>query len=150
MLKARKTSEVVSAGWYLKRPQRSFFLALALMVTSTLGAQERREGGPPPYDPSKEVTVSGTVTGTETIEVPDGTRVILMLTVNAAPLGVILGPEAWVLKQGVAFTKGATVQVVGLTGYRYNSSPAMQPRTVKVGAKTLTLRDATGKPLWEE
>jgi hypothetical protein len=123
-------------------------LALALMMT-TLGAQERRQGGPPPYDPSKEVTVSGTVTGTETIEVPDGARLILMLTVNGAPVGVILGPEAWVLKQGVAFTKGAAAEVIGLTGYRYNSNPAMMPRSVKVGAKTLTLRDATGKPLWE-
>jgi len=124
-------------------------LALALLATS-VGAQDRRQGGPPPYDPSKEVTVLGTVIGTETIEVPDGTRLILMLTVNGAPLGVILGPEAWVLKQGVAFTKGAAAEVVGLTGYRYNSNPAMQSRSVKVGAKTLTVRDATGKPLWGE
>ena len=125
-------------------------LALALMVTSTLAAQERRQGGPPPYDPSKEVTVSGTVTNIETIEVGSDKRRIMTLTVDGALLGVILGPDAWVGKQGVVFTKGATVQVIGLTGYRAGGNPAMMPRLVKVGTKTLTLRDATGKPLWGE
>lgn len=125
-------------------------LALALMLASTLTAQERRQGGPPPYDPSKEVTVSGVVTGTETIEVGSDKRRILMVTVEGTPMGVILGPDTWVEKQGIAFAKGNTVQVIGLTGYRYDGNPAMMPRMVKVGSKTLTLRDASGKPLWGE
>lgn len=125
-------------------------LALLLMVTSTLAAQERRQGGPLPYDASKEVTVSGTVTGTETIDAPDGTRLILMMTIDGASVGVILGPVDWMQKQGVAFTKGAKADVVGLTGFKYNGNPAMNPRSVKVGAKLLTLRDASGKPMWEQ
>ena len=124
--------------------------ALALMVTTCLDAQERRSGGPPPYDLSSEVTVTGVVKGMETIELPDGKRAILVLTVNNEPVGILLGPEPWVLKQGVTFAAGASVEVVGLTGYRYSGGPAMMPRTVKAGAKTLTLRDATGKPLWEQ
>src|SRR5687767_10605647 len=100
-------------------------VALALLMTTCLGAQERRQGGPPPYDPSKEVTVSGVVKGMETIEVPDGKRSILVLTVNNEQLGILLGPETWVQKQGVAFAAGASVQVVGLTGYRYNGGAAM-------------------------
>jgi hypothetical protein len=123
-------------------------LALALMLTTCLGAQERRSGGPPPYDLTSEVTVTGVVKGTETIEVPDGKRSILVLTVNNEQLGIILGPETWVQKQGVTFAPGASVQVVGLTGYRYQGGPAMMPRTVKAGSKTLTLRDETGKPLF--
>jgi hypothetical protein len=123
-------------------------LALALAVTSILGAQERRSGGPPPYDLSQEVTVSGVVKGMETIEIPDGKRSILVLTVNNESLGIILGPEPWVQKQGVTFTPGASVQVVGLTGYRYQGGPAMMPRMVKAGSKMLTLRDETGKPLF--
>ena len=122
--------------------------ALALMMATCLGAQERRQGGPPPYDPSKEVTVLGVVKGMESIEVPDGKRSILVLTVNKEPLGIILGPELWVQKQGVTFAPGASVQVVGLTGYRFNGGSAMMPRTVKVGSKTLTVRDASGKPLF--
>jgi hypothetical protein len=125
-------------------------LALALMMTSALAAQERRQGGPPPYDPSKEVTVTGVVKGMETIEVPDGKRAILVLTVNNENLGILLGPETWVNKQSVTFKAGESVQVVGLTGYRYNGGSAMMPRTVKAGAKTLKLRDDTGKPLWEQ
>jgi len=125
-------------------------LTLTLAMGSLTTAQERRQGGPPPYDPTKEVTVSGTVTGTETIDVgADGVRLILMLTVNDVATGVILGPDAWVKQQGVTFTKGAAAQVVGLTGYRYNGHPAMQARLVKVGPRTLTLRDASGKPLWD-
>ncbi len=123
-------------------------LALALLVTVSVAAQERRQGGPPPYDPSKEVTVSGVVKGMETIEVTDGRRSILVLTVNNENLAVLLGPEAWVQKQGVSFAPGATVQVVGLTGY--NGSAAIMPRTVKAGSKTLKLRDDAGKPLWEQ
>jgi hypothetical protein len=124
-------------------------LALAFLTASSLGAQERRQGGPAPYDPLKEVTVSGVVKSMESVEVPDGKRSILVLTVNDEPLGIILGPETWVQKQGVTFAPGASVQVVGLTGYRFNGGSAMMPRTVKVGTKTLKLRDETGKPMWE-
>ena len=124
--------------------------ALALMMTTCLGAQERRQGGAPPYDPSKEVAVAGVVKGMESIEVPDGKRSILVLTVNSEPLGILLGPETWVQKQGATFAPGAKVQVVGLTGYRFNGGSAMMPRTVKVGSKTLTVRDATGKALGEQ
>jgi hypothetical protein len=124
-------------------------LALVLL-TSSLAAQERRQGGPAPYDPSKEVTVSGVVKGMESIEVPDGKRAILVLTVNNENVGILLGPEPWVQKQGVTFAPGAKVEVVGLTGFRFNGGSAVMPRTVKVGTKILTVRDATGKPLWEQ
>jgi hypothetical protein len=125
-------------------------LALVLMLSSTIAAQERRQGGPAPYDPSKEVTVSGVVKGMESIEVPDGKRSILVLTVNNENLGVLLGPETWVEKQGVKFAPGAKVEVTGLTGYRYNGGSAIMPRLVKGGSKPLTLRDSAGKPLWEQ
>lgn len=125
-------------------------LTLALLVTASLAAQERRQGGPPPYDPANEVTVSGIVTSTETIEVGTDKRRILMMTVQGAPMGVILGPDAWVERQGVPFEKGVTVHVTGLTGYKVNGNPALMPRSVKAGSKILTLRDGTGKPLWDQ
>ena len=132
----------------VKARNAASLFALALMLTTCLGAQERRTGGPPPYDVSQEVTVSGVVKGMETIEVPSGKRSVLVLTVNNESLGILLGPEDWVQKQGVTFSAGASVQVVGLTGYRYDGGAAMMPRTVKAGTKTLTLRDETGKPLF--
>ena len=123
--------------------------ALVVLMTAFPAAQERRQGGPPPYDLSKEVTVSGTVTATETVEVGSDKRRILVITIDGASTGIILGPDAWVEKQGVVFAQGTTVQVVGLTGYRYHGGAAMMPRMVKGGAKTLKLRDEAGKPLWE-
>src|SRR5687767_4064451 len=122
----------------VKTRNAASLFALALMVTTCLEAQERRSGGPPPYDLAQEVTVSGVVKGMETIEIPDGKRSILVLTVNNEELGIILGPDTWVQKQGVTFAPGASVQVVGLIGYRYQGGPAMMPRTVKAGTKTLT------------
>jgi hypothetical protein len=127
--------------------------ALAILVTllPVLAAgQERRQGGPPPYDPAKEVTVSAKVLGTETIEVPDGPAMLLLtIDLNGVPTNVIVAPVAWMAKQGVAFKAGDSVTVVGLTGYKANGKPAVMPRSVKAGTKTLTLRDAEGKPVWE-
>lgn len=134
----------------LKRWNIAPVLALALITASAINAQERRQGGPPPYDPSKEVTVSGVVKGMENLEMPDGKRAILMITANNESLAILLGPDDWFQKQGVTFAAGASVQVVGLTGYRFNGSAAIMPRTVKAGAKTLKVRDESGKPLWEE
>jgi hypothetical protein len=124
---------------------------LAVLLLSTVpSAQERRQGGPPPYDPKTEVTMSGTVVGLETITPGDRPeQMILILTVDDAPLAVFVGPSAWVSKQRFAFTKGATAEVVGMKGFRYDGKAAVTPRMVKIGAKTLTIRDAAGKPAWE-
>ena len=128
------------------------FAVLLGMTVGMVTAQERRQGagGPPPYDPKAEVTISGTVEGTETIAPPDRPeQTILLLTVDSKPYAIFLGPTAWVSKQTVTFAKGAAVEVVGNTGFKYNGRPAMQPRTVKAGNRTLTLRAADGKPMWQ-
>ena len=125
-------------------------IATILVVSAPLIGQERRQGGPPPYDPKSEVTVNGTVVGTETITPPDRPeQTILILTVDNAPLAIFVGPADWIAKQNFAFTQGANAQVVGMTGFKYNGKAAVMPRTVKVGTRTLTLRDATGKPVWD-
>ena len=97
--------------------------ACVLLLTIPALAQMRRqggEGGPPPYDRQAEVTITGTVIGTETITPPDRPeQTILLLTVDGGKLGVFLGPTEWVAKQKFAFTKGANAQVVGNTGFRY-------------------------------
>lgn len=112
-------------------------------------AQERRQSGPPPYDLKAEVTVTGTVIGTETLSPPDRPeQTILLLTVKGEKLGVFLGPSEWFAKQKFAITKGAEAQVLANTGFRYPGGAAVQPRTVKIGKQTLTLRDATGTPMW--
>ena len=62
---------------------------------------------------------------------------------------MFVGPSEWVMKQKFEFTKGAEAQVLANTGFRYPGGPAIQPRTIKIGKRTLTVRDANGTPLWE-
>lgn len=120
-----------------------------IVVGSWLHAQERRGGGPP-YVLADEVTVTGTVVGVETFTPPDGVpRAALNITAEGKPLAILLGPQEWFATQRFTFEKGASVQVTGLTGSRLNSMPAMLPRLVKVGTRTLTIRNAKGEPMWE-
>lgn len=122
-----------------------------LMMAGVVGAQERRQGGPPPYNPANEITVTASVISLDTVTPPDGAaaQAVLMIEAEGGALGVFMGPSAWFTKQGVTFRKGDTVEVTGLRGARYNGNPALMPRIVKVGNKTVTLRDAKGLPMWE-
>jgi hypothetical protein len=121
-----------------------------LIVPAAARGQERRQGGPPPYNPANEITVSAKVLGTETIEVGDRPAMLLLtIDLKGVPTNVIMAPVAWMQKQGIAFKEGDTVAVTGLSGYKANGKPAMMPRSVKAGTKTLTLRDAEGNPVWE-
>jgi hypothetical protein len=129
--------------------RRLFVSCLCLVVGSLVHAQERRAGGPP-YNPAEEVTVSGIVVSVETFTPPDNVaRGILNVTVDGKPLVILLGPQEWFAAQRFSFEKGASVQVTGLTGSRMDSKPAMMPRLVKVGTRTLTIRNAKGEPMWE-
>lgn len=129
-------------------------LALALALSAAASAQERRQGGDgsglPPYNLSTEVTVSGKVASTETAPTMSGGEMATVtVTVDGGPLHVLLGPPDFVKKQAFAITANATVQVTGMPGLRLNGEPAMIARTLKVGTRTMTLRDATGAPAWK-
>lgn len=128
---------------------RVMSVCLCLVFGSWLHAQERRAAGPP-YNPEEEVTVAGVVVGVENFTLPDGVvHVALNITVEGKPLAVMLGPQQWFGTQRFTFEKDAAVQVTGLTGRRLNSRPAMLPRVVKVGTRTLTIRNPKGIPMWE-
>lgn len=128
---------------------RVLSVCLCVVLGISLSAQERRASGPP-YDPSGEVTVSGVADGIETFAVPDGQVISLLnVTVEGKPLVIILGPQRWFSEQRFSVEKGTAVQVTGLTGRRVNSKPAMLPRLVKAGSRTLTVRNEKGLPVWE-
>ena len=108
--------------------------ALALLVAATLaGAQERRQGGPPPYDPSVERTVAGTMVKTFTMPVGEG-NLSLTATVDGKTLHAIMGPPDFIKEQKFTFKEGAKVEITGMPGFRVNSEPAMLARK-----KTATL-----------
>jgi len=137
----------------IERSHVPAIVVCALLLSAATAAQMRRQpgtSGPPPYDLKAEVTVTGTVVGTETLTPPDRPELtMLLLTVKGEKVGVFVGPTEWVVKQRFDFTKGAEAQVLANTGFRYPGGPAIQPRTIKIGKRTLTVRDANGAPLWE-
>ena len=135
----------------IQRSHVPAIIVCALLWSAATEAQMRRQqgGGPPPYDLKSEVTVTGTVVGTETLTPPDRPeQTMLLLTVKGEKLGVFVGPSEWVAKQKFAFPKGAEAQVLANTGFRYPGGPAVQPRTITIGKRTLTIRDANGAPMW--
>lgn len=132
---------------------RRYFLSLLcvlLLCASVASGQMRRQGGPPPYDPAKEVTVRGTVITTDTIAPGDGPeQTVLVLQVGDAEMGVFVGPAAWVAKQAFTLAPRTEVEVTGMPGFKYLGRAALTPRLMKAGSRTLTLRDETGRAKWE-
>ena len=126
-------------------------LVLAAMAAPRVSAQERRQsgGGGGQYNLANEKTVSARVVGVQTDEpAPGQTIAFLAVTVDGKALRIFLAPPEWMEKQKFEFTPGATAEITGVLGYRLNGD-AMMPRKIKIGAKTLTLRDAEGKPVWD-
>ena len=123
---------------------------LALFVmTAIVGAQERRQGGPPPYEPSVEKTVTATMGKTFTMPVGEG-NLILETTVDGKTMHVIMGPPQYIKEQKFTFKEGTKVEVTGMPGFRVNSEPAMLARKLQAGKETLTLRDESGEPKWKQ
>ncbi len=126
-------------------------VTMAMAMVMEVMAQERRQGGPPPYDLAAETTVTGIATEVETFTPPSGApQSILMMTVDKTPTGVFLGPAEWFGRQNFRIEAGARVEVVGLTGARFNGNPAVMPRTIKVGTRVLEVRNAKGIPAWDQ
>jgi hypothetical protein len=49
----------------------------------------------------------------------------------------------------MTFTAGAAIQAIGVPGFKVNGGPAMLIRQITSAGRTLTLRDAAGKPTWQ-
>lgn len=134
----------------MMRRSRLFVCCSVLLAAAAVTAQERRQGGPQPYNFDNEITMTGSVVSLDTVTPPDGAaeQAVLMINAEGGALGVFMGPSAWLAKQGVSFPKNAEVEVTGMRGARFNGNPALLGRVVKIGTKTVTLRDAKGQPLW--
>ena len=107
----------------------------------------RSSGMPRYYDSSAETTVTGTVEQVQHYQRGRLPAIHLILKSGAETFDVLLGPAAYISDRGFTFAKGDTVQVLGakLTA---GTTPAIIAREVTKDGKKLTLRDATGRPLW--
>jgi hypothetical protein len=130
-------------------------LATAVVALAPAQAQERRaapggagEAGPRPYEAAQEETVTGTFV--RSFDGPFGELTIYETTVQGKTLNLLLGPPAFVKQQKFEVASGATLEVIGVPGYKANGSPALLVRQIKSGKQTLTLRRPNGEPVWKD
>jgi len=100
------------------------------------------------YNPATEVTLKGVVEEVKTISGPwgwGGTH--LTLKTESGTFDVHLGPSTYLKEKGFKFVKGKQLEVTG-SKVKYQNQEATIAREVKMGGKTLTLRNAQGVPEW--
>lgn len=126
------------------------FVALGFASIAAQGPQAK---GQRMYDPATETTLTGTVAAVETVTRPEqaGRRGLgglhLTLKTSSESIAVHLGPTAYMNEQKVVIAEGDILEIVG-SRVTMDGEPVLLARTVKKGANTWTLRDASGKPLW--
>ena len=102
----------------------------------------------PMYDSATEITVKGTV---EAINQLKGARgwagTHLQLKTEKETLDVHVGPSWFLTKNGMTFSKGDQVEVVG-SKVKFGETDALLAREITKGDKKLVLRNEKGFPLW--
>lgn len=128
------------------------FLSAALGQTAS--AQPGRatgQGGR--YDPSTETRLSGQVSAVENVMPPDraGRRGMggLHLTLKTSTESVVvhLGPAAFSKEKNFVVAVGDDLEILG-SRVELGDESVLLAREIKKGERTLTLRDASGRPLW--
>lgn len=127
------------------------FAALAIFLFAFLAMAQNQTApgrgmGFGPYNASSETTVTGTI---QAVQVHPGRRAgtgtHLLIKTKDATLDVHVGPTWYLEKQGISFKEGETVEV---TGSLVQTKDAILAKSIKKGDSTVTLRDASGRPLW--
>jgi len=101
------------------------------------------------YDPSKMVTVKGTVAELTTVAPMKGMyqAVALMVKTDTETLEVHLGPEWYVGRLDTQIRKGDSVEVMGSKA-SYSGKTWIVAAEVKRGKDVLVLRNKAGVPVW--
>lgn len=101
------------------------------------------------YDPKTVETVSGEVVSVD--RTPYGRRgavgIHLTLKTDKETIQVHLGPAWYFDKQGITLAPKDKIEVTG-SRITFRGQPAIIAREVKKGGQVLTLRDASGIPVW--
>jgi hypothetical protein len=100
------------------------------------------------YDPSAEITVSGTITHVVSFTAPDGSvGVHLDFTTSAGMLNVHVAPALYIGMENFWFFADDKLEIVGVTSVA-DGNKAFIARTLNKGGKVLNLRNAEGRPAW--
>lgn len=135
--------------------RKSLLVGLLVMLIGVVAVVSPTSAqGPPPgkgvpnYDPATEVTVQGTIQEVKLLTMPGGQGgTHLVLATNDGMLEVLLGPTAFLKQIGLDPGKGDRIEVTG-SKMKYDGADALIAREVKVGDKSITLRNAQGVPAW--
>jgi hypothetical protein len=125
-------------------------LTLAPAASAQSGSGRGRGGN---YDPATETTLSGQVTKAEEV-LPAGRSgrrglggLHLELKTGDATVVVHLGPAAFVKENGFNVAVGDRLEITG-SRVTVDGDAVLLAREIKKDDRTLTLRDASGRPLW--
>ncbi len=122
-------------------------LALPIAATAAGGPQ----GGSPRrarmFDPATVTSVSGQVEEVQRLSGRRGEGIHVVLRTSDGTLDVLLGPAAFLEKQGLSLAQGDSIEVTG-SKVQMGGAPAIIAQTVKKGDAVVTLRDAQGRPAW--
>jgi hypothetical protein len=124
-------------------------VAFVLVIVLILGNSARQRA--PRYNAATEVKIEGVVQEVQQFWCPingdEGTHV--MLRTDAGIVQVHIAPRRFLQGNGITFSKGDQVEVVGST-VTYEGHDAMIARKITRGDQTYAFRQPDGKPLWVE
>jgi hypothetical protein len=135
------------------------WFGFALIATFVFGSVAVAQGGGPPgpgrggpgsrmFDPATVTTVSGSVEAVDRVEGRrGGPGVHLRLKTGDGILDVHLGPAWFLDRQELKIAKDDAIEVTG-SKVQFRGKAALVAQTVKKGDASLTLRDASGVPVW--
>jgi len=122
------------------------FVLVLILVFQTTPSQRA-----PKYTATTEIKVEGVVQEVNQYWCPingdEGTH--LMLKSDGGMLEVHVAPRRFLEGNGVSFSQGDHVAVVG-SMVLYKGHDAMIAREITRGGQTVALRQADGRPLWVE
>ena len=124
-------------------------VAFVLVVVLILGKGAKQRA--PKYNAATEVKVEGVVQEVKQFWCPingdEGTH--LMLKTDTGILEVHVAPVRFLQGNGVSFSKGDQISVVG-SNVVYEGHDAMIARKITRGDQTFAFRQPDGRPLWVE
>ena len=122
---------------------RGFIITLWLAASAGILAQSGST-----YDPSAEITVTGTITHVVSFAAPDGSvGVHLDFTTSDGMLNAHVAPALYIGMQNFWFFADDRLEIVGVKSVA-DGNKAFIARILKKDSKVLNLRSAEGKPAW--
>jgi hypothetical protein len=147
----------------MKRTSSLSLLLLALTVTLAFSAVSAATPDPSPHQRHRRFpfdgpatpstgnplnTAAGTITAIESVLCEPGQPCVqILVETGNSVLRVHLGPEAYLREQGVEFAVGDPIEASGMPGGSYGE-PILLAASLKLGERTITLRDDFGWPQW--